>query len=126
MPSAETSPRAHARIDSLNAALEAMLQTLAEERQALDNADAEALVAIAGRKAEAVEAIGTLYGTFKRELGRLRNQDNGLLVNLGLQHCQSNLSLLQRLNQSAEYGTYGPGAQSEDRFDSLHRLQLRA
>jgi len=168
MPNATTNQTACLHIDTLIEALKTMVQTLAEEHQALDNADAMALASIAGRKATAVEKISRLYDVFKATLGlgneasthepaksfsaaldtirattpqlserldqlvaltracRQSNQDNGTLVNLGLHNCQANLNLLQRLSQPAESGTYGPQAQSEDGFDSLHRLQLRA
>jgi|GEM_PF-7128623 len=169
MPNATASPNVQARVESLINALEAMIQTLDEEHQALNNADAPALTDIATRKAQAVETISRGYDAFKQELGlnseglsqeasshmfkvalnairvtmpqlserldqlvrltracRQSNQDNGTLVNLGLQNCQSSLGLLQRLNQPAQAGTYGPGAQPQDHFDSLQRLQLRA
>jgi len=57
---------------------------------------------------------------------RQSNQDNGALVNLGLNNCQSNMNLLHSFNSPEPVGTYGPQAQSDDRFDSLQRLQLRA
>jgi flagellar biosynthesis/type III secretory pathway chaperone len=57
---------------------------------------------------------------------RQSNQDNGALVNLGLHNCQSNMNLLHSFNSPEPVGTYGPQAQSDDRFDSLQRLQLRA
>ncbi len=57
---------------------------------------------------------------------RQSNQDNGALVNLGLHNCQSNMNLLHSLNSPEPVGTYGPQAQSDNHFDSLQRLQLRA
>ncbi len=165
MPDATATHNARAHIDTLIDAIEVMVQTLAEEHQALSNADAMALASIAEHKATAVEKISRLYDVFKESLGmtstdepadtftatldnirattpqlserldqlvtltracRQSNQDNGTLVNLGLHNCQANLNLLQRLNQPAQSGTYGPHAQPEDGIDSLHRLQLRA
>jgi len=168
MPNATATHTACVHIDTLIDALKVMVQTLAEEHQALNNADALALASIAGRKATAVEKISRLYDVFKEALDlnsetssnapgksftaaldkirattpqlsehldqlvaltracRQSNQDNGTLVNLGLHNCQANLTLLQRLSQPVESGTYGPHAQPEEGFDSLHHLQLRA
>jgi len=69
MLDATATQTACAHIDPLIDALEVMVQTLAEEHQALNNADAMALASIAGRKATAVEKISRLYEAFKEALG---------------------------------------------------------
>ncbi len=156
------------QVNGLIKNLQIMLQTLQEEHQALNTADAIALEDIAARKAQAVETISGQYENFRHNVGledelsqdnrapsltdtlqqirastpelagqfdqllaltracRQSNLENGTLVNVGMHNCQANLGLLQRLSQPVQTGTYGPGAQPENSFDSLHRLQLRA
>ena len=99
MPITTATHSAGVQIDALIAALGAMVQTLEEEHQALNKADATALADIAGRKATEVEKISRLYDVFKVELG-LNTQESTETFTAALDNIRTATpQLTERLDQ---------------------------
>jgi len=69
MPDLNVHSATRQQLDILIKNLQAMLQTLEEEHQALNTADAIALEEIAARKAQAVETIAHQYEDFRHGFG---------------------------------------------------------